>query len=314
MVIAALPKLLNVLLNICDHLTQNVVCVTGKILLTGHDLQAKCEVGNALCRQKGLFRMLGCRTKCLTKTVKDTTIVGRQLQVMVSPNLTTPAWTAVITKLQNRPVLTCNVDTFLVYVRHQGCADVDDDFSMQDLKKRLKAKAVIEVVYYKTEGDMTRGRTDSSICFNAEMQFENKKVSATKILEEIRKKVPNITNPSAFLFIPGRNRAIQRPVPEHTSSDIKPLNFSKEESSKIIGMQSDLYIYIYRERERERGRGVYMTTCHFKSHLVFKHERSKLSVNIFYFVRTLHFHVSKYKPYVLIKLTNSLMSFYLHTF
>ena len=239
MVIAALPKLLNVLLNICDHLTQNVVCVTGKILLTGHDLESKCEVGNALCRQNGLFRMLGCRTKCLTKTIKDMTIVGRQLDIIVSPNLTTPAWTHVLNNLQRGP--DTHSATFLVYIKLSGCADIDDDLSMKDLKKRMKAKAVIPVLHFKNAAEMERARNDISICVSADMAFSEKKDSALRILHAITNTFTRIEGPTHPSFVPGKDQAVQRESPVHDCIETQVLAFSSEESNRINGKA--LYLF-----------------------------------------------------------------------
>ncbi|XP_053374012.1 uncharacterized protein LOC123531858 [Mercenaria mercenaria] len=107
------------------------------ILIVGHNLQAKCDVANAFIKQKSGFKQFNCRQNLLVKKIvgaKSTqTVAGRQLHIVLTPNLNTPGWThmndGIISKYTNR---------VFVYVKAPGLVRVNDDESIKNIKEKFR--------------------------------------------------------------------------------------------------------------------------------------------------------------------------------
>lgn len=198
--------------------------------MTGHDLKAKCEVANALCRQHTLFRMLGCRTRCITKTIRDITVVGRQVQVIVSPNMSTPAWAKLCSELKYRK----QANLFIVYIKTKGLADINDEASVDEIQKKLMKPVVVS--FLQNENDMFCGSKEETITFHNEMSLEDKRMAAERILQEVKMKLPQIEPATGDMSVQGRGKVSQKKLPNPESLEpIVPLSFSKEEQGKING-------------------------------------------------------------------------------
>ncbi|XP_052760022.1 uncharacterized protein LOC128202891 [Mya arenaria] len=102
------------------------------LVLVGHSLEAKCEVGNALLKTNA-FRELDCRTELEIKRFYNVTIQGENIACVVTPNLNTPGWQYVL------PILRQFQKRVFIYVRTYGLTDVDDKKSIDLIRDQLSA-------------------------------------------------------------------------------------------------------------------------------------------------------------------------------
>lgn len=116
--------------------------------MVGNSIEAKCAVGNALLCKKNLFRILSCRRECVARTliINKTvqTLSGRRLVLNVTPNLNTPFW-----ECEAKGIIKKYNDYIFVYVKSPDVVSVNDDKSIESLKKEYPNKNVFICTYYK---------------------------------------------------------------------------------------------------------------------------------------------------------------------
>ncbi|XP_060598684.1 uncharacterized protein LOC132752383 [Ruditapes philippinarum] len=59
------------------------------VIVVGHNLEAKCDVANALVCQEKIFQTFSCRKKIFVRSRK--TVKGKNLYIMTTPDIETPA-------------------------------------------------------------------------------------------------------------------------------------------------------------------------------------------------------------------------------
>ncbi|XP_045177026.2 uncharacterized protein LOC123537390 [Mercenaria mercenaria] len=103
------------------------------VVIVGHNLEAKCDVANALTNQRNLFRPFSCRRKIVIKS--RSTVIGKHLYIVATPDLGTPSWAHLekdLTKFKTKVFL---------YVQDNDCIDSDDAGSVEMLQKRFSEKS-----------------------------------------------------------------------------------------------------------------------------------------------------------------------------
>lgn len=198
---------------------------SGKLLLTGHCLESKCDVANAICKQEGLFRMLNVRLRCLTKPVKHYTVQGHLLNVVVSPNMSTPAWTSSVKPTEFH-------DGFILYVRVHGIAVVDDDASIKEIKCTFKKDPII-VDYF--QGDQNTTDEAGNFPIFSSLSFEGKCKAVNSIIKEIGKSFLGKVGrggSSDEKQVPDRQQAMKKKV---IADHPETIQFSSAEKKNVQG-------------------------------------------------------------------------------
>lgn len=201
------------------------VSCLGKILIVGHDLQAKCDVANALCRQKKRFRILACRNRCLSISMKNATMAGRSIQVILSPNLDTPGWKHAIFGMNRN----AKDELSIVYVMSSSMVDINHNASMQKVEREIGNRQTIVVEYFLNNDDMVE--RENIVAFCKTSQFDNKCKAVGVVFQKINEMYSQRTENRGEFSVPGRgaythNRVYDLP---------KQITLSKEEEEKIKG-------------------------------------------------------------------------------
>lgn len=102
------------------------------VIVVGHNLEAKCDVANALASQENLFRPFACKRKKVIKCRR--TVIGNNLFIVGSPDLSTPSW-----KHLEKDIEKFKTKVFL-YVQDNDCIDSDDVGSLDYLQTRFSDK------------------------------------------------------------------------------------------------------------------------------------------------------------------------------
>jgi len=129
----------------------------------GHDLSAKCAVANAICKSRRLFRELNCRMKCLTK-VKI--VDGIQIQIILTPNMGTPAWSEV----ESNVIMNRHGEIRIIYVQTFGQSNIDDETSLERLKEIYRTYPLEIVHYFEDEKIMPSECLRQYLTFSSEME------------------------------------------------------------------------------------------------------------------------------------------------
>lgn len=198
---------------------------SGKLLLAGHCLESKCDVANAICKQRGLFRMLNVRVRCLTKPVKHYSVKGYLLNVVVSPNMSTPAWTSSVKPRDFH-------GGFIVYVKVHGIAVVDDKASIEKIKHTFEQDPII-VDYF--QGDqMTTDEAGKFPIFSSSA-FEDKCMAVNSVIQEIGESLLGKVSGDEKQ-VPDRQQAMKKKeIVEHPGT----IQFSSAETENVQGKVND---------------------------------------------------------------------------
>lgn len=164
------------------------------VIVIGHNQEAKCDVANALVHQKDHFRPFACRESIMVESTR--TVCGKQLFVVATPKLNTPAWTH-----GEKAIEEFKLKIFL-YIKDNDLVDSDDQWSFEMLNERF-GKPVMQVPYIlrksmSTETAFAAGnnidtdafpideiRSEASRQFHMNDTFELKQYTADVILKEM---------------------------------------------------------------------------------------------------------------------------------
>lgn len=173
--------------------------------------------------------------KCLGKMVKETTLSGLQIHVVLSPNLNTPAWAQAAMGMKTHPP----ENLVICYVRNSGLANINHEASIKYLRDFFEKRPVITVNYAQDEHDANMtAKKDDDLVFRADLSFERQTEAAKSILGKITE---TLTQPSQQVSkeaysrkeeVPGTKTVDQRPKLETQFSHLK---FTDEEMEKIQG-------------------------------------------------------------------------------
>ncbi|KAL4222704.1 hypothetical protein ACF0H5_018745 [Mactra antiquata] len=114
-----------------------------RIIIVGHNLEAKCDVANALTKQRNAFKQLSCRRKFKVQRFNtQDTIAGRTYIAIVTPNLNTPAWT------HSKEAINMNyTHKVFLYINDDSKIQVNHEESISKIKAEFRNTDVYEVKY-----------------------------------------------------------------------------------------------------------------------------------------------------------------------
>ncbi|XP_060598665.1 uncharacterized protein LOC132752367 isoform X2 [Ruditapes philippinarum] len=107
------------------------------VIVVGHNLEAKCDVANALVCQEKMFQTFSCRKKIFVRSRK--TVKGKNLYIMTTPDIETPAWKHFEKELKSPFKFKTRV---FLYVQDNDCIDSDDAGSIETLQTLFTEKVV----------------------------------------------------------------------------------------------------------------------------------------------------------------------------
>jgi len=139
-------------------------------------------VANAIVKRENVFRPLSCRTKPLVKAVRNSTLCGKAIKCIVTPNIDTPAWMAA-----HRHV-TENYDPkyyTIVYVASFGYMNTNDLASMNYVRLIFPKALLVSVVHCKSADTDIPEEWLTRVKINSKMQFDSKIKTATTLLVHI---------------------------------------------------------------------------------------------------------------------------------
>jgi hypothetical protein len=152
-------------------------------MIVGHDLQTKCNVANAFIKQKNGFKQFLCRQNLLLKKIvgtKATTVAGRTLYIVLTPNLNTPAWTHMTDGILRR-----YKHKVFIYVKSPGHVKVNDDKSIETIRSKF-GMPVEMITYFRNAVDAELTRPDNEY-IHAKMSFNDRTAKVNKLLSAVCK-------------------------------------------------------------------------------------------------------------------------------
>ena len=156
-----------------------------KVVIVGHDLTSKCQVGNILLGSVN-FKPMQC-SKGVVKPVKSDTVQGRLLHICMTPNLSTPRWCDVRSRYKKV------MNSVFLYVHNCQVETVDENAG--DLKSYFGPEMrLCRVIYGDIETATTNTVNDDEDMVlisgeEKERSSERKKLFST-ILDLLQKEVP----------------------------------------------------------------------------------------------------------------------------
>lgn len=205
------------------------------IVIVGHDLQTKTKVANALIRQENGFRQFRCRRNLLVKSVVGTTattVAGKTLNIALTPNLNTPAWTHM------KPGISLRYkNKVFVYVQSPGHVNVNDDKSVETIRNTFGVTTVYMLTYFQDPKDVASANPDN-VYIHERMSFKERILQVEKILSAIGK-----TSKSEVKYVNQGQDEIgstsanaKKPVKLKTSSRNKSNEKEIEERKEFLGL------------------------------------------------------------------------------
>ncbi|XP_045177045.2 uncharacterized protein LOC123537399 [Mercenaria mercenaria] len=110
------------------------------LVVVGHNLEAKCDVLNALSKKEKHFDSFAFREKIEVKS--SSTVNGKDILFVATPNLNTPAWSHLDEDLRSFKT------KIFLYVQDNDCIDSDDNGSIEMLHDRFPEATTILFVRY----------------------------------------------------------------------------------------------------------------------------------------------------------------------
>jgi len=162
------------------------IFLAGNLVLVGHCLESKCDVANAVVQQREAFRPLSCRRKPLVKETKRSTLQGKSIRCIVTPNIDTPAWMETkrhIEKDYNNTLF------IFVYVASFGYMNVDDLASMQYVVNVFPKAHIVSIVHCKSANIPFPEEWRTSAAITSTMSFDDKKYKTSLMLVQIAEKL-----------------------------------------------------------------------------------------------------------------------------